>query len=123
VVWQKFIFISSLASLTCYYDCSIGPIMADPEKRSLMTSLLSEIISVAEKKKISLPPDLMQATEDKIAALPFDASSSMHGDFRKGKQTELESLTGYVISEAKAYNIDVPTYEMMYSSLKKRLNY
>ena len=41
----------------------------------------------------------------------------MHSDFRKGSQTEVETLTGYVVREAKALGISVPTYQFMYKGL------
>ena len=46
--------------------------------------------------------------------MPYDATTSMHTDFRKHNPTELETLTGYVVESGKALHLPVPTYEMMY---------
>ena len=45
----------------------------------------------------------------------------MHSDFQMKKQsTELESLTKYVISEGRKYNLATPQYIKVYAELKKK---
>jgi 2-dehydropantoate 2-reductase len=116
--WEKFLFISPMATLTSFLDKSIGAVFADAESRNMLELLLLEIKAVADAKKILLPELLTQQNIDKLKSLPKDATTSMHRDFKKGGRTELESLTGYVIREAKRMNVPVPTYEMIYERLK-----
>ncbi|MEO6130728.1 MAG: 2-dehydropantoate 2-reductase [Saprospiraceae bacterium] len=120
VIWEKYAFISPIATLTSYRDCSIGDILADAEKKNLLHALLSELKTIAEKNKITLPKNLYQMTIDRMAALPGDSTSSMHSDFKKGKLTELESLSGYIMRQAEKYKLLTPTYSLMYNSLKIR---
>ncbi len=120
VIWEKFSFISPIATLTSYLDCSIGDIVADAGKKELLHLLLLELASVAQKKMITLPDDIYQVTVDRMAKLPVDSTSSMHSDFKKGNNTELESLTGYIIRQAELYALSVPTYARMYESLRNR---
>ncbi|MEO8088475.1 MAG: 2-dehydropantoate 2-reductase [Bacteroidota bacterium] len=120
VIWEKFSFISPIATLTSYLDCSIGDIVADKDKEELLRLLLSELQSVADTKGINLPADIYRITIDRMAGLPVDSTSSMHSDFKKGKSTELESLTGYVIRQAVLNGLPSPTYAMMYESLHDR---
>ena len=121
VMWEKFVFISSLATLTSYLDESSGSILSDANKTDPLHSLLEEIIMVAGKKNIPLPDDILQVTLNKFSSLPYDTTSSMHSDFKKKKSTEVESLTGYVVRTAKECNIAVPFFEMMYERLKSGL--
>lgn len=120
VIWEKFSFISPIATLTSYLDCSIGDIVADGDKKELLRLLLSELQSVADVKGIILPSDIYRITIDRMAGLPADSTSSMHSDFKKGRSTELESLTGYVIRQAVMNGLASPTYAMMYESLLDR---
>jgi 2-dehydropantoate 2-reductase len=81
--------------------------------------MVSEIKSVADAKQILLPADTTKNNLDKMRSLPPESTTSMHSDFRKGGRTELESLTGYVIREAAAMHLSVPTYSLMYEKLRK----
>jgi 2-dehydropantoate 2-reductase len=120
VIWEKFVFISTIATLTSYLDDCIGNILSDSNKKSLLNSLLSEIKLIAGKKNISLPENIIQLTLNKMMELPFETTSSMHRDFKKGKNTEVDSLTGYVVNAGKKLNTPVPTFEMMYKTLKNK---
>ncbi|HZV69357.1 MAG TPA: 2-dehydropantoate 2-reductase [Saprospiraceae bacterium] len=120
IIWEKFSFISPIATLTSFLDCSIGDIVADVDKKMLLGQLLSELKSIADQKGILLPENIYQITIDRMAALPKDSTSSMHSDFKKGKPTELESLTGYILKEAEVYKIAVPTYTEIFNSLQNR---
>lgn len=120
VIWEKFIFISTIATLTSYLDRPIGAILEDAGQRSTLQSLLHEIYPLAIAKGISLPEDLLQKTMEKFAKLPYETTSSMHSDFQKGKTTELESLTGYVVRECGQHGLQAQTYERLYKELLSR---
>ena len=119
-VWEKYIFISSLATLTSYLDTDIGTILASDEHLAMLQGLIGEVTSVAEAKSITLTPGIRELTVEKVRKAPPTATSSMHADFKRGGQTELETLTGYVVRSAATLGIAVPTYEMLYNDLAKR---
>ncbi|TND08121.1 MAG: 2-dehydropantoate 2-reductase [Bacteroidetes bacterium] len=118
--WEKFCFISPLATVTSHLDSSIGATLADEHGRTLINALLPEIKAVADSKQIRLPENIIPLTQDKMAAIPYETKTSMHSDFQKGGKTELESLTGYVVRSAQALHLDVPNYERLYEALKNR---
>lgn len=121
VIWEKFIFISPIATATSYFDMCIGEIMADDEKRTMTVALIEEVKQIARAKQILILDDITERTLAKWKALPFDATSSMHSDYKEDKPTnELESLTGYVINEGRKYNLETPVYIKAYSELKMR---
>lgn len=122
VIWEKFIFISAIATITSYYKCNIGNILNDPIRKQQLQLLLSEIKIIADCKIIPLPENVIQKTFDKIEKLPAETKTSMQNDFERGGKTELESLTGYPVRSAAAFNVSVPTFEMMYKSLKLKGN-
>lgn len=120
VVWEKYVFISAIASLTSYLDVSIGKILDTAENRSILLSLLEEITSVAHAERISLPADIIPLTLMKMEKLPYETTSSMHSDFRSGNKTEIQSLTGHVVELASHNGIKVPVYEKILQELKQR---
>ena len=119
-IWEKYSFISPVATLTSYLDASIGAIVANPDNLELLYSLLKELKQVAGAKGIQFPESIGQAITDKMTRLPYQATSSMHSDYQKGKATEVDSLTGYVVRLGNQLQIPTPTYTALYKALKNR---
>lgn len=116
-VWEKFIFISALASATSYLNENIGAVLNNPANMSIYISLLNEITSVAAAKGLALPKDIVAQTIVKLEKSPQDATSSMHRDFLANRETEVASLTDYVVKEGKKYGVETPTYQMILEKL------
>lgn len=108
-LYKKYIFISAFATLTSYYDTSIGEIYEkhyDEAKR-----VLTEIAEEAKEKENIDIFDEVQKSLDTASKVPYDSSTSMWLDFKNGKRTELETLSGYV---------QKPFMQKLYNELKKR---
>ncbi len=113
-LWKKYIFIAAFATLTSYYDKSIGYVMEHCYAE--VEGTLKEIVSVAKAKEINIEEEVQKSLEV-AKSLPYDASTSMHLDFQNNSQTELESLTGYIVQEARAYGVELPYITKMYEKL------
>lgn len=121
ILWEKFIFISPTATATSYFDKCIGELMADNENLETITTLIEEVKQIATAKQIIISEDITEKTLNKLKALPFKATSSMHSDFQNNKPVnELESLTGYVVNEGRKYNLETPIYVTTYEELKTK---
>jgi len=118
-VWEKFIFISALASATSYLNQNIGEILKNAESKIVYIELLHEIEDVAQAKGLKLPHDIVGQTILKLEKSPKEATSSMHRDLLAGKNTEVLSLTQFVVNEGKKYGIKTPLYEKIASVLIK----
>lgn len=121
IIWEKFIFLSPTANATTYFDTSIGELIADSAKLTVMTTLIEEVKQVAIAKQIVISEDITEITLNKLKALPFATTSSMHSDFQSNKPAnELKSLTAYVINQGRKYNLATPMYIQLYAALKKK---
>lgn len=120
-LWEKFLFISPLATLTSYLSLPIGQIISNKQHEQLLLDLLTEVKTIADAKKILLPEHILKTTFDKMKSLLPETTSSMYNDFQKGNKTELDSLTGYVVRLGNELNIATPCYEKMFAGLKGRL--
>jgi 2-dehydropantoate 2-reductase len=116
-VWKKYLFISAFASLTSYYGLSIKQLYDQHLAETL--SLLQEIASVAKAKGIDIQLEIEKALKT-AASLPEDASTSMHLDFQNHRKTELDTLSKYIVDEAKRVDIAVPVMEKIYMALKSK---
>jgi 2-dehydropantoate 2-reductase len=120
VVWEKFIFISTIASLTSYLDVCIGKILEHEENRKLLEHLLNEICAVARAEKIVLHEDIVAITLGKMGKLPYETTSSMHSDFQKSGKTEFRSLTAHLVQLAQKHRLMVPAYQTVLFGLETR---
>jgi len=92
-IWKKYLFISAFATLTSYYNKSIGYIYEHHKVEA--QELLEEISSFAKLQGIEISDEVDKALQI-AATLPYDSSTSMHLDFKNHKRVELESLSAYV---------------------------
>lgn len=116
VVWQKFIFLSSLATATSYFNKTVGQLLE--ENRETLASLIAEVSQLALAKNIPIATDIVTKSIAHFETLPYPATSSMHRDFMQAKpNTELESLTGYVVKQAQLLHLDTPNFNQAYAQL------
>lgn len=120
VLWEKFVFISPIASITSYLDACIGKILEEEASSQLLGKLLGEICAVANAVNVTLPADIQAITLHKFRNLPYATTSSMHSDFQSGGKTELDSLTAHVVRLATQHAILVPTYSALLTALSAR---
>jgi len=110
-VWEKFIFISALASVTSYLNQNIGQILSNSDAKAIYVELLKEIEMVAKAKGLQLSDDIVNQTIVKLEKSPKEATSSMHRDYLAGNKIEAASLTKFVVEEALKYGVKTPLYE------------
>jgi 2-dehydropantoate 2-reductase len=123
IIWEKFIFLSPIATATSYYNKSIGEIISTKESLDTTIALIKEVEKIAIAKKIKISENTIEKTLHKYQSLPFESTSSMHNDFKNKKiNTELSTLTGYVIFEGKKYAVATPTYSKLHAILEKKRN-
>ncbi len=117
-IWEKFIFISAVATATSFYDKNFGQLKADPNCLSDLEQLIDEVCLLAEAKRIRLTDNIKEKALQLFNSAPEDSTASMHSDFRSNKgKTEVESLTGYVVKEGLKYGLHLVNYPKMYSYL------
>jgi len=118
IIWKKFIFISTTATLTTYFNVGFRDLLTTEERKNLTLKLLTEISELAKATGITFDTDIIQTTLKHISRLPFGTTSSMHTDFLQNRKTELETLTGIVPQLANQFGVKTPTYQKIYESLK-----
>ncbi|MGS4345536.1 ketopantoate reductase family protein [Myroides odoratus] len=118
-VWEKYSLVSASAVATAFYNASFGVVMRD--HTTTIRQLVTEATSVAQAKGVPLAADVVAVIMERLAAIPFDSTTSMHSDFLSNKpKTELEVMAGYLIREGLRLQTDVKTYQKMYAVLKEK---
>ena len=117
-VWKKYLLIAALATLTSCHGKPMGAIVE--EHGDELDAILHEILAVGRAEKAMLDENDITRVIEQVAKVPYDSPTSMWLDFRAGRKTELEQLSGYVVRKAAERGIDVPVMVRCYTSLRER---
>jgi 2-dehydropantoate 2-reductase len=120
IVWEKYIFISPLASVTTLLGESFGVVMEKKANRHLAERLIEEVARIARARGVRVAEDIVDVTLNKVNAFPYETKSSMQVDCEKGKKTEIEAFPGYIVRSGKELKVDVPLHRMVYDKLRGR---
>lgn len=118
---EKFHLVGANSTATSYFNNSVGEILADKSKNEFLISLLKEVNQIAFAKGIIFEKDMVSVTMEKLHSFPFETTSSMQRDFQKpNTQTELETITGFIVRAGQQLNIETPTFKIAYEGLLKK---
>lgn len=121
-LWTKFIFICPAVGVTSLLQKSFGAVMDDPEAKDLLTGLIAEVEQIARAKGIDLPGDIARASLDKVRQFPYETKTSMQLDYEKGRETEIDIFTGYIVRTGRELDIKTPLHERVYKTLMSAAN-
>jgi 2-dehydropantoate 2-reductase len=117
VIWNKLIRISALSSITALYNTNLGMIRNSKKKKNQLISILRESIKLTNKKNLKFRyKDIIK----EIDSFPNSLTTSMQRDIANKKKSEIETLLGGVLTEAKKENLDLKTSKEIYKLLKKK---
>ena len=112
---KKFLMISATATGTSYFNQTVGEALAAHHEE--MRGLIEELCTLFSALGDDLGADAVERTLERQNFMIPSTTSSMHVDFMAGRPTELETLTGYVVREARRIGLTLPLYERMYTAL------
>lgn len=119
-LWEKFIFIVTMAAACGLTRSPIGPLRDDPLGRRLLQRAADEVVAVARARHAGLNPDAAGQVMTAIDALPAGMKPSFLLDLESGGPTELEILSGTVSRFADEAGIPVPIHDTVAAALARR---
>jgi 2-dehydropantoate 2-reductase len=119
-VWEKYILISSWASISSKYKLPIGAILNNEAIRAELETMLEEAVKVATTLGVTLNNDIIKQCMDRYAILPYTNKTSMQLDIETGKKPEIDIMTKFIVDTAAKLAVDVPTYRNVLKALSKR---
>jgi 2-dehydropantoate 2-reductase len=97
VMWEKFVFLVGMSSLTALTRLPIGVVRADPELRKLLQQVMDETAALARAEGVALADDFVARQMTVVDGLPPQAKASMANDLDAGRALELPWLAGAVV--------------------------
>jgi 2-dehydropantoate 2-reductase len=115
--WEKFLFITGIGGVTALARSGIGPLLATPEGRALLSGSCDEIVAVAAATGAPLTPAAARAALEQAATVPPQWRSSMARDLEDGRRLEVDALSGAVVRRGLAHDISTPIHQMILACL------
>jgi 2-dehydropantoate 2-reductase len=117
-IWEKFIFLVSMAGFTGASRLPVGAVWSDPVMRARFLDSCREIEGLARAEGVPVASDIVSRIETYVAAIPPTTRSSLLIDLSQGKRIEVEQLQGSVVRRAARAKLPVPITSTIYAVLK-----
>jgi 2-dehydropantoate 2-reductase len=120
-LWQKFVFIASLATVCGLARSAIGAVRSASRGADFIAAAVSEAVSVARARGVGLPEDQPARTLAMIQGLPAQMRPSFLVDLERGGPTELEALMGAVARMGHELGVPTPVHTAATAALSASL--
>lgn len=117
-LWDKWVFLTSLAAGTTLMDSAIGPIIRTDHGEAVMLGLLGECTAVATASGHRPGEDRMSFYRGQLTAREGNFMASMLHDMRAGNPTEADHIVGDMIRRARAQGVPTPLLDVALTRLQ-----
>ncbi|MBA7470007.1 MAG: 2-dehydropantoate 2-reductase [Bradyrhizobium icense] len=117
-MWEKWVFLASLAASTCLMRTSVGNIMAVAGGKDFLLGMLDECSAVAAAEGFAPAGPFFQRTRGILTTEGSPMTASMFRDVRAGLPVEADHVIGDLVARADAAKIPVPKLRTAYTHLK-----
>lgn len=116
-IWGKFVLNCGVNALTAITGLRSGEMVRTPEVSALQDRVIDEIMAVVQRKGMKLPEkDLRKKIKDHCRMRYNKPSMMQH--IEQGRRTEIDSLNGALLREAKVLGIATPYNEAVVAVVK-----
>jgi 2-dehydropantoate 2-reductase len=117
-MWEKWVFLASLAASTCLMRAPVGHILAAPGGRDFVLGALDECSAVAAADGHSPSGPFFERARGMLTAEGSQLTASMFRDIRAGAPVEADHVIGDLIARGDAAKVPVPKLRTAYTHLK-----
>ena len=117
-MWEKWVFLASIAASTCLMRTSVGNILAAPGGKDFLLGILDECRAVATVEGYPPGGPFFQRTRGMLTTEGSPMTASMFRDIKAGLPVEADHVIGDLIARADTAKIPVPKLRTAYTHLK-----
>jgi 2-dehydropantoate 2-reductase len=117
-MWEKWVFLSSLAASTCLMRTSVGNILAATGGKDFILGMLDEVSSIATAEGHAPRAEFLERARGMLTAEGSQMTASMFRDIKAGAKVEADHVIGDLVARADAAKIPVPKLRTAYTHLK-----
>jgi 2-dehydropantoate 2-reductase len=117
-MWEKWVFLATLAGSTSVMRAAVGDIIASPGGRDFILGVRDEISAVAKAAGYAPRAPFLERTQGMLTAEGSMLTASMFRDIKVGAAIESDQIIGDLIARADAAKAPVPKLRVIYTHLK-----
>lgn len=117
-MWEKWVFLATIAGSTSAMRGAVGDIVAAPGGRDFILGVRDEMSAVARANGFAPRAAFLERTEGMLTAEDSKMTASMYRDILNKAQIEANQIVGDAIARADAAKVAVPRLRMIYTHLK-----
>ena len=117
-MWEKWVFLASLAASTCLMRAPVGHILAAPGGRDFILGMLDECSAVAAAEGYTPSGPFFERAHGMLTANGSLLTASMFRDIKAGAPVEADHVIGDLIARGDAAKVPVPKLRIAYTHLK-----
>ncbi len=121
-LWDKWIFLATLAGSTTLFDDCVGKITSTSVGENLMKSMYIEALSIAEKENQKVGEKAQVKALEILMKPSSDFTSSMLRDLRAKKPTEHEHILGDLVRFGLKNKLNTPLLSSAYINISMKKN-
>jgi 2-dehydropantoate 2-reductase len=117
-MWEKWVFLASLAASTCLMRATVGVILAAPGGKDFVLGMLDECSAIAAAEGFAPRAAFLERTRGMLTAEGSPMTASMFRDIKAGAPVEADHVIGDLVARADAAKVPVPKLRTAYTHLK-----
>jgi 2-dehydropantoate 2-reductase len=117
-MWDKWVFLSTLAAATCTMRASIGTILGTDAGEEFIVALLGESESIAAACGFASEPEQLEIYRAQLTDRGSTLTASMLRDIERGGPTEADHILGDLVRRGNARGVRAPLLRLAYSHLQ-----
>ncbi len=121
-LWEKFILLVAMSSITAITRLPVGKLRDDPDLLALYRTVMGEVLAVGRARGVDLPDELIEKRMGDVGAFPAAGRASMAVDLERGNRIELPWLAGKVVALGREHGVPTPANATIYAALKPYVN-
>jgi 2-dehydropantoate 2-reductase len=117
-LWDKLVFLATLAGMTCLMRASVGTILATDDGERLIQQLFAECRAIAAAEGFPPNPAAMENFEKTLMQRGSPLTASMARDVERGGPTEADHILGDLARRAAARGLAAPLLRVAVTHLQ-----
>ena len=117
-MWEKWVFLASLAAATSLMRTAVGNILAAPGGKDGLLGMRDESSAVAAAEGHAPRAPFLERTRGMFTAEGSQMTASMFRDIKAGAPVEADHVIGDLIARGEAAKVPVPKLRTAYTHLK-----
>ncbi len=117
-MWEKWVFLASLAASTSLMRTSVGNILAVPGGKDFLLGMLDETSATAAASGYPPGGPFFERVKGMLTTEGSPMTASMFRDVKAGLPVEADHVIGDLIARAEAAKVPVPKLRIAYTHLK-----